>query len=457
MISNLRKYMIRLQCIIVVLLLLIGVKANAAGLEIEFVGDSQHKVVIDTPPAQSGLPTIFVVFDISKIKQINISGIEDVKSVKLKEYSNLGATYAKELSVSQNINSISLTSPLGDCGYIVEHDGVEEHFWVVDYAKHRFVAESVTGATEQSCDRTKLNFDGDAGPIYYYTLTGQRKVLSRGINISYYNLQWDANAQSWNANECVTQKDYIETDFDITPALLCSSSVMVLGDCFLRAWDSEVSVESASLTPNGLDVRTTVKQHNAYEDMSNVMNGSAQAMLGGSAPVTIDFNAYPTDAVIHNEWQVSSDPEFSTIDSRYTERDLNLTFDKEGRFYLRYVGSNATGTCETIGESYEVAIGNSDLRIPNAFSPNGDGVNDVWKVSYRSLTQFKCVIFNRSGQQVFSFSNPSMGWDGTENGKKVISGVYYYVIEAVGADGVRYKRSGDINIVGFRKPQTSSQ
>ena len=49
---------------------------------------------------------------------------------------------------------------------------------------------------------------------------------------------------------------------------------------------------------------------------------------------------------------------------------------------------------------------------------------------------------------MFELSDPSQGWDGMRGGKVVPSGVYYYVIEARGADGRTYKKSGDINIVG---------
>ena len=96
-------------------------------------------------------------------------------------------------------------------------------------------------------------------------------------------------------------------------------------------------------------------------------------------------------------------------------------------------------------------IGASDLRIPNAFSPNDDGINDIWKVGYRSLIDFKCWIFDSKGTQLYQFDDPSGGWDGKYRGKTVKPGVYYYVIQASGADGKKYKKSGDINILNYKK------
>lgn len=102
-------------------------------------------------------------------------------------------------------------------------------------------------------------------------------------------------------------------------------------------------------------------------------------------------------------------------------------------------------------------IGASELKCPNAFSPGAsEGVNDLWKVSYRSLTEFECWIFNRYGTQLFHFSDPEDGWDGKYRGKLVPPGVYFYVIEARGADGKQYRKAGDINILRYKTSGSST-
>ena len=55
--------------------------------------------------------------------------------------------------------------------------------------------------------------------------------------------------------------------------------------------------------------------------------------------------------------------------------------------------------------------------------------------------------FDRYGNKMIEFDDPSKGWDGKYKGKYVKPGVYYYVIEAKGADGKEYKKKGDINIL----------
>ncbi len=119
--------------------------------------------------------------------------------------------------------------------------------------------------------------------------------------------------------------------------------------------------------------------------------------------------------------------------------------------YVRFYCANADASCDYYSETYEVSIGESFLKCPNAFSPfNEDGVNDEWKVSYSSIVSFECAIFNRGGHKMASFSDPSQGWNGKYNGKFVPAGVYYYVIKARGADGRDYNLSGDINIIDYK-------
>jgi gliding motility-associated-like protein len=68
------------------------------------------------------------------------------------------------------------------------------------------------------------------------------------------------------------------------------------------------------------------------------------------------------------------------------------------------------------------------IWVPNAFSPNGDGVNDFFKPVYRNLRQFSMNIFSRNGAIVFSSSNPAKGWDGMFSGNEAPAENYAYII-----------------------------
>jgi gliding motility-associated-like protein len=71
-----------------------------------------------------------------------------------------------------------------------------------------------------------------------------------------------------------------------------------------------------------------------------------------------------------------------------------------------------------------------ELKIPNAFTPNGDGLNDTWRIpgleDYHNAT---VQVFNRWGQIVYRSTGYSNPWNGCINGNKLPTGAYYYIIQ----------------------------
>jgi gliding motility-associated-like protein len=67
--------------------------------------------------------------------------------------------------------------------------------------------------------------------------------------------------------------------------------------------------------------------------------------------------------------------------------------------------------------------------IPNAFSPNGDGINDRWRIQYlESYPGATVDVYDRYGMLVFSSIEYAVDWDGTRNGKDLPIGTYYYIV-----------------------------
>lgn len=395
-----------------------------------------------TPEKSTGLDKIYVLSETNKVSVVYEFTDSPPEWFK---FSNLGAAYSAEIT---NVNTEGrrsiLTELEGDMGYLIKTQEGTYYFWIVDYKKHYFTINGIEFEQQEDCDKTTLKFNGEAGPINFYTINGRQETINRGINVSYYSLAWNDELKYYELQEYSKEYAYFNNTILINPAVYCPTTFLIKGDTFLNKWGLEVTYESSEFTPVAVAVETEVKQ--TGETIDNIIN-TTEDELGGSAPVDIDFISHSTDAVVHFEWQFSQDEEFNNIEYRFNERDLSYTFREEGTTFVRFVGSNSNGTCEAFGQIYKVNIGSSELLIPNAFSPNGDGINDEWKVSYRSLIDFKCRIFNRNGHEIFFFDDPSSGWDGKRNGKYVNPGVYYYVIEATGADGKKYKKTGDINIL----------
>jgi gliding motility-associated-like protein len=108
-------------------------------------------------------------------------------------------------------------------------------------------------------------------------------------------------------------------------------------------------------------------------------------------------------------------------------------------------GYNAYG-CKAI-ETVHIDI-NEGLFVPNAFSPNGDGLNDefnIGNIGYHKLIAFR--VFNRWGEEVFSTTTPRQGWKGTHKGKPADSGVYHYYISIFDSRGEEKSYKGDVTLV----------
>jgi len=91
----------------------------------------------------------------------------------------------------------------------------------------------------------------------------------------------------------------------------------------------------------------------------------------------------------------------------------------------------------------------SALEIPNVFTPNNDGINDIFWVKSANLIEITAVIFDRWGHKVYEITSTTgnIAWDGKNlYGKDAAEGTYFYNIKATGDDGVPYTKKGTINL-----------
>ncbi len=192
--------------------------------------------------------------------------------------------------------------------------------------------------------------------------------------------------------------------------------------------------------------------------------------FSGSAPVKGRFLAQPenTDGWSATyEWRFTMEGEESPYLTRY-EENTECTFTQAGSHaivcYALFIQGNDT---VSFTDEYwadmqpiRVTVSESRLEMPNAFSPNGDNINDIYKAKdgWQSLVEFHATIFNRWGQKIYEWSDPAGGWDGTFNGRDVKQGVYYVLVKAKGADGRKYNIRRDVNLLrGYTEGQGATE
>lgn len=205
--------------------------------------------------------------------------------------------------------------------------------------------------------------------------------------------------------------------------------------------------------------------------------GEAQESVNiedGQAPLDVTFRANPSDIddwMPSYEWhfrKLNADAGYQEFMVRY-EEDTQYLFSESGTYniVLKTTFVNGTDTISPDSTNIVVTIAESRLEFPNAFSPNGDGINDLYGAKgindpnstshYKSIVEFHAYIFNRWGQKLFEWTDVSKGWDGTYNGHPVKEGVYFVLVKAKGADGKEYNIRRDVNLLrGFKESTGSS-
>jgi gliding motility-associated-like protein len=118
------------------------------------------------------------------------------------------------------------------------------------------------------------------------------------------------------------------------------------------------------------------------------------------------------------------------------------TLRQDQRYFLYTISAEGCRKRSTI---FIKRYAGPELYVPNAFSPNNDGVNEVLRVKPIGIKSFGYfAVFNRWGQQVFRSSNYYEGWDGTIGGKQAEPGTYVFVAQAVDYKGRPMVRKGTV-------------
>jgi gliding motility-associated-like protein len=160
--------------------------------------------------------------------------------------------------------------------------------------------------------------------------------------------------------------------------------------------------KSVTVTVNKNPVADAGKDKSIYEGQSVKLDGS----VGG-------------DNITRYYWTPST----------YLDDPASLTPTANPTDDITYTLNVVSQSCGTATSSVSVRVYKT-VTVPNTFSPNNDGYNDIWNIkNLNTYPESVTMVFTRSGQKVYQTTGYAKPWDGTYNGSPVPPGTYYYVID----------------------------
>jgi gliding motility-associated-like protein len=125
-----------------------------------------------------------------------------------------------------------------------------------------------------------------------------------------------------------------------------------------------------------------------------------------------------------------------------------ITFPDSGTYVLKLVLTNSSGCSDVDSSIIRVLSDKLILEIPNVFTPNGDGINDLFQVKYNAVKSFQANVFNRWGRLIYTWDSVSDGWDGKSNNELMSNGTYYYVISGTDIKDNIFQEKGSLTLIG---------
>ncbi len=153
----------------------------------------------------------------------------------------------------------------------------------------------------------------------------------------------------------------------------------------------------------------------------------------GTAPLDVEFNIDGNG--VSYQW------DFDDNSSVSGERTPYHTFEKAGTYQvsLTTIDNEANSKSTYLTIEVEKNITSSLGDIPNVFTPNGDGKNDILKIEGNDIQEFKASVLNSKGELIFEWNSIEGFWDGRDQGNNLVpKGSYFISIIAIGNDGEQY-------------------
>lgn len=136
----------------------------------------------------------------------------------------------------------------------------------------------------------------------------------------------------------------------------------------------------------------------------------------------------------------------SSPDNTSSEENPTYIFPAETNYAVTLIATNSAGCADTVVQMIDATMAH-DLFLPSAFTPNNDGINDVFRLKGNGYSNASMVILNQWGQPIFKSDNAAIGWDGNTGAKTAQNGTYSYLVRLTLKDGSSKTMKGNISLI----------
>ncbi|MDR2841386.1 MAG: hypothetical protein LBV75_09070, partial [Paludibacter sp.] len=272
-------------------------------------------------------------------------------------------------------------------GYILKiDDSISYSIWVIDYSLYLPIFYSLVPENKpaEQCNELNLLIQADVEMLYYQTPQQNRDIfIDRIFTVSYSTVEY--SDKKWNEKKLEFTVILPAATINVSQAPLCDTQFKIVGDdVFAKALNIKPLTEFTSAMYRAVKVEAHIVSTTSPRSETNEDERPQDVdAIEGSSPLDITFNSYANEAALYHNWEFFKDnvPMFSRAD-----KDQQYTFAETGVYRLVLTSSNQYCWAS---DTITIKVSDSDLQVPFAFTPNGDGKNDEFRVAYRSLATFK--------------------------------------------------------------------
>lgn len=243
---------------------------------------------------------------------------------------------------------------------------------------------------------------------------------------------------------CLTDSitlEFLSDDPDAVVDIIWSPDSLIIGEGFIVTsspiFDTEFTVLVIDSVGCEVEYSTSLTVGGFFENELTATADPDEILLSESSQLNVDF-----DPTFEYEWSPSESLDNPNASDPIATPDMTTTYtvvvtDEFG----------CTGSAEVTVNVIQPNCDESDIFVPNMFTPNGDNLNDVFRVESNFIESMNLIVYNRWGQEIFTSNDQNNTWDGSFEGNMLEPDVFGFHLEIVCINGFEYQTQGNITIM----------